>query len=119
MTLKGEINLVGSFTSADLYCRQRWRQVQHLADIFWKRWKKEYLSQLQIRLKWNERKRNVTVGDVVLMQDDSLPRCHWQLGKIISVKPSSDGLVRSVEIKCKSGTFTRPLSKIVMLIENE
>ena len=42
LTLKGEIGLVGSFTSTDLYCRQIWRQVQHLADVFWKRWTKEY-----------------------------------------------------------------------------
>ena len=77
------------------------------------------MTQLQIRQKWVVRKRNVTVGDIILMVDNSLPRCHWQLGRIISVKQSDDGLVRSVVVKCKSGTFTRPLSKLVMILENE
>ncbi|XP_077973215.1 uncharacterized protein LOC144428197 [Styela clava] len=33
----------GVFTKRDCYVRQRWRQVQYLADEFWHRWIKEYL----------------------------------------------------------------------------
>ena len=33
---------VGDF-SEDNYCRKRWRQIQFLADLFWKRWKSEYM----------------------------------------------------------------------------
>ena len=31
----------------------RWRQVQYLADVFWRRWLREYLPSLQQRQKWN------------------------------------------------------------------
>ncbi|XP_070549130.1 uncharacterized protein [Ptychodera flava] len=39
----------GLFQKNDSYVRRRWRQVQYLADIFWKRWMKEYLPLLQER----------------------------------------------------------------------
>lgn len=28
---------------ADVYARRRWKQVQYMSDLFWKRWVKEYL----------------------------------------------------------------------------
>ena len=41
----------GCFTKDDTYSRRRWKQVQYLADIFWRRWIKEYLPALQKRAK--------------------------------------------------------------------
>lgn len=41
----------GLFTADDTYVRCRWRQVQYMADLFWKRWLKEYLPELQTRQK--------------------------------------------------------------------
>lgn len=39
----------GIFEKADRYHRKKWRQVQLLADLFWKRWLREYLPTLQTR----------------------------------------------------------------------
>ena len=39
----------GLFSKDEIYSRRRWRQVQYLADIFWRRWIKEYLPSLQVR----------------------------------------------------------------------
>lgn len=36
------------FQKEDLYACRWWRQVQYTADLFWKCWMKEYLSELQI-----------------------------------------------------------------------
>ena len=33
----------GQFQREDIYARRRWRQVQYMSDLFWKRWTKEYL----------------------------------------------------------------------------
>ena len=42
LLLRSEIPLTpGVFQKEDLYSRRRWRQVQYLADHFWKRWSKE------------------------------------------------------------------------------
>ena len=42
----------GLFVKEDLYARRRWRQTQYIADLFWKRWVREYLPLLQTRQKW-------------------------------------------------------------------
>ena len=50
-----------------VYARCHWRQVQYLANLFWSRWIKEYLTILQSRQKWLMPKRNLVVGDIVLV----------------------------------------------------
>ncbi|XP_037631889.1 uncharacterized protein LOC119491753 [Sebastes umbrosus] len=60
----------GVFQKEDLYVKRRWKQVQYLSDIFWKRWTKEYLPLLQERQKWLVPRRNLKPGDVVLIVDD-------------------------------------------------
>ena len=76
LTMKGQIILPtpGVLERADLYLRRRWRRVQYLANLFWSRWKKEYLISLQTRQKWTKSKRNMTVGDIVLIKNDTLAR---------------------------------------------
>ena len=46
------------FQMEDLYTRKYWRRVQHLANEFWCRWRKEILLSLQERQKWHLQKRN-------------------------------------------------------------
>ena len=41
----------GVFYDGDTY-RKHWRHVQHLATLFWRRWVKEYLPELQRRKNW-------------------------------------------------------------------
>ncbi len=99
----------------DAYSR-RWRQVQHLADVFWRRWIKEYLPSLQIRQKWNKSRRNFAVDDIVLVLDDKTPRNFWPLGRVLEVYTNrNDGLVRSVKLKTRTSELTRPVNKIVLL----
>ena len=48
-----------------------WRHVRNLADGFWKRFKKEYASTLQQRRRWTSTRRSVSVGDVVLIAENT------------------------------------------------
>ena len=44
----------GIFSKEDCCSTRRWRQVQYLANVFWRRWIREYLPSLQQRQKWNK-----------------------------------------------------------------
>ena len=90
-----------------------------MANVFWERWRKEYLLSLQSRSKWTTVKRNFLVGDVVLLKDEECTRNKWPLGAITETFPSSDGLVRSVNVKIANGSvLKRPITKLVLLIES-
>lgn len=116
LTLEGGPQLFGNFT-VEQYSRKRWKHIQYLANLFWVRWRKEYLSTLQSRAKWAEPKRNLKEGDVVLIMDNSVPRGQWPMGRICKVKTSTDGLVRSADIKTQNGVLCRPITKLVLMIE--
>ena len=49
----------GEFLRADELSRRRWRRVQHIANEFWQRWKKEFLLTLQSHQKWNKKRREL------------------------------------------------------------
>lgn len=83
LLLKGKPALPpGMFQKEDLYYKRRWRQVQYISEVFWKRWYREYLPLLEERQKWLEKKRNVKEGDVVLIVDERAPRGSWLMGKV-------------------------------------
>ena len=105
----------GIFTENDLYTRKRWKQAQHLANVFWKRWIREYLPTLQIRQKWLTPKDNIKVGELVLLKDDDKPRGHWPLARVLQTDLSSDGKVRSAKLKTTSGDLHRPITMICRL----
>ena len=64
--------------------------MQYLADIFWKRWVKEYLPTLQVRQKWFRPRRNFAIGDIVLVMDQTMPMNCRPLGKVIEVNSGRD-----------------------------
>ncbi len=70
----------GDFSDKDLYTKQ-WRQVQALANQFWTRWSREYLPCLQQRQKWTVPRRNLQVGDLVLLRDKQIARNCWAHGQ--------------------------------------
>ena len=109
LLLEGSVPVpVGVFGTGDLYARRRWRQVQYLADLFWSRWRSEYLPLLQHRQKCRYPEKSLNVGDVVLMADKELPRCRWPLGRVVETMPGRDGLVRSVKLRTRGGEVCRP-----------
>ncbi|UYV84738.1 hypothetical protein LAZ67_X003264 [Cordylochernes scorpioides] len=105
----------GQFDDADLRLNKRWRKAQRLADMFWMRWRKEYLPTLQRRTKWRGRVPDVQVGDMVLVLDESLRRGHWPLGIVERVFPGSDKTVRVAEVKTSAGRYRRPVVRLAKL----
>ncbi|XP_043220532.1 uncharacterized protein LOC122380948 [Amphibalanus amphitrite] len=99
------VDLFGPFYRGDLYCRRRWRRVQRLANEFWRRWRSDFLPNLQERKKWTTKRTNIEEDDIVLIVDDETPRCHWMLGRVAQVHPAKDQLVRRVTVE---RTFSPP-----------
>ena len=115
------------FSEQDIisYGKKRWRRVQFLASAFWKRWHDMYITSLTKRNKWNRTKRNLAVGDLVMMREQAGPRHQWPLGRITSVRTSVDGLVRSCDVTvrrvspggvAKTFTYNRPIGEIIYLM---
>lgn len=106
--------------SKDMY-KAQWKRVQLLAEMFWRRWRSQYLQSLQTRRKWKDHQRNFMSGDVVLMKENQVPRNHWPLGIVTKTFPGTDELVRKVEVRVireghRSANFVRPVTELVLLI---
>ena len=134
LTLKSKVVLPppGMFQSPDLYSRKRWRRIQHLSNEFWCHWRKEFLLSLQQHTKWNRPRRNLSIGDIVIVKEDTLPRNCWQLARVSKTYPSEDGYIRSVQVDpgdaaipadCKRKgpvrSLDRPVNKLVLLIPSD
>lgn len=99
--------------------RKQWKQAQILASHFWSRWIKEYLTTLHFRQKWIRPKRNIRIGDMVLLHDKKIPRGSWPIAMVTKVFPGRDKRIRTVEIKTKDGILVRPIVKVSLLEECE
>ncbi|XP_064650125.1 uncharacterized protein LOC135501515 [Lineus longissimus] len=118
LTMRCEANLPpGLFDRKACYAKRRWRQMQFLADAFWKRWYSEYLPTLQERHKWRRTSKNVEPGDVVLVIENSAPRNSWLLAKVESVKIDGSGHVRSASVRTSHSLLERPIAKLCLLVE--
>lgn len=103
--------------------KSHWKHVQFLADIFWSRWQKEYLSSLQSRRKWHNKRTDIKEGDVVLLKDKQTRRNEWPMGVIVKTVPSEDGIVRKAEVRVANQgtvkTYYRPISDMVFLLSGD
>ena len=118
LTLKTSRPLELEYLPVDM--KTQWKQVQALADGFWKRWRVEYIQTLQSRRKWKCEQANLKVGDIVLMRDKEAHRNAWPMGMVVTVFPGEDDRVRKVEVKTtregKTSTYIRPVTELVLLL---
>ena len=124
LTMKSKVILPppGSFSAADVYCRKRWRRVQHISNEFWSRWRKEYLQTLQERNSWKKRRRNFRNGDIVIIKADT-ERNKWPIARVIEAYEDRHGVVRTVKLKVGNDNgkqeLVRPIAKIVLLLDDD
>ena len=69
---------------------RRWHLCQQLVRHFWKRWSTEYLSTLRRYNKWHYLTRNFQIGDLVILEDDTLVPLKWPIGRMTGVFPGRD-----------------------------
>lgn len=93
----------------------RFSLLDSLVQSFWKRFRVEYLHNLQSREKWNTPNKPVAVGTVVLINVANAPPLQWPLGVITRVFPGRDGIVRVAEVRTRNGTLERPIVRLCPL----
>lgn len=111
----GRVPTPGTFDERDTLTKDSWRAAQRLADMFWGRWLREYLPELQNRREPHGRGPTVQIGDLVQIIDPNLPRNVWVRGKVVATYPGPDAVVRTVDVKTKGGILRRPVRKMVIL----
>ena len=84
--------------------------VTNVLEHFWLRWRTEYLAVMRERHKSEDRE----IGDVVIVQEEFLPRKLWKLGLVETLVIGKDGQVRGAEVHIgKTGSLIkRPVNRL-------
>ena len=102
--------------------RKRFSFVQSLVDSYWNKWVRNYFPSLLVQQKWHHGKRNIEVGDVVIIQDKKAPRGSWKLGKVSNTFKGVDEKVRKIEIQYRNEgnrdfmTIQRSVQSVVVIL---
>ena len=94
--------------------------LSELRSQYWRRWKREYLLELRNfhrAAQPSGMPHSLRVGEIVTIYDDSHPRGMWRLGRIETLIPGTDGIVRGVTVKVTSrsghpSVIRRPIQHI-------
>ncbi|XP_062538907.1 uncharacterized protein LOC134207198 [Armigeres subalbatus] len=93
----------------------QYQLIQRMLQDFWKRWRREYLCQLQGRSKRWKPAVKIEVGKLVVIRDDNLPPMKWKMARILQLHPGNDGVVRVVTLKTSTGLMKRAVEKLCLL----
>ena len=91
--------------STEVFCESdnlkgSYRYSQKIADEFWEIWLKAYIPSLIKRQKWHTPQRNIHVGDLMLILDQTdIPvRRIYPKVLVVEILPSKNGLVQIVKV---------------------
>ena len=93
------------------------RHQRRLLQQFVSKWRRDYLLSLceHHRVKLHqEHNSDISVGDIVILQNDSSSRNFWKLAKIEELIPGRDGVIRSAVVKVSSNSRRPVLLKRVI-----
>ncbi|XP_072375598.1 uncharacterized protein [Diabrotica undecimpunctata] len=93
----------------------RFQLLEQMRQNFWRRWSKEYISELQQRVKWKKTQRTLSQGSIVIVKEDNINPLKWRLGRVLELHPGKDGICRVASIRTATGVIRRAFSKICPL----
>ncbi|KAG5887893.1 hypothetical protein JTB14_018945 [Gonioctena quinquepunctata] len=64
------------------------------------------------RTKWNKTDSNIQIGEIVVINENNVPREIWPMGVIEKVYKGQDGVIRVVDVRISREIFKRPERKI-------
>lgn len=97
---------------------RRLQLIRSQINSFWRIWSKDYINQLQQRVRWQTRQPNLAAGQVVLLKSEATKPFQWPLARVEKVYPDAEGNVRVVDVKVRGCIKTRSLASIVPLLES-
>ena len=101
---------------------QFWEEVK---KEFWEKWTMLIFGQMVPSHKWRKEARDLVVGDVVLMKEETLASRSYRLGRVEEVFPGKDGHVRRVIVAYKNPgekvfrKTERPIHNLVLIVPEE
>ena len=100
-------------THSSIYKRDgaRFKIVHH----FWCRWLQEWLSSISEWTKRHLERRDLQVGEVVLVVSPDTAQGIWPLRRVVEVYPGVDRRVRVAKLQVCKGTLVRPVVKLCPL----
>ena len=116
-----QASLDHTVSSEDLPRRRKYLGL--LLEHFWRRWSREYVTELGNPHRQKSRPRSsiaVSEGDVVTVFEDNLPCCQWKLGRVQQLIHGADDRVRAAVVKVISNsgrpvTMKRPVQRLFPL----
>ncbi|XP_045770779.1 uncharacterized protein LOC123871185 isoform X2 [Maniola jurtina] len=93
----------------------RYSRLERVRQQFWRRWQRDYISELQQRIKWRTNRGRLNVGDLVLLQEDNIAPLNWRLGRVTALYPGTDGISRVADVRTARGVVRRALTSICPL----
>lgn len=93
----------------------RYQYLEKMRQHFWERWKNEYLSELQQKLKWRVNQQGLRVGDLVVIKDTYTPPLKWRMARVLKLHPGSDGVSRVVDVTTTKGIIRRAARNLCLL----
>jgi len=94
----------------------QFQTLQQMFQVFWKKWSRDYLLNLQQRTKWQSSPTEVLQpGSLVLLIEENLPPMYWRMGRVLTVHPGEDQVIRVVSVKTANGVFKRAVQKLCLL----
>ena len=110
-----DINTKNGMQTGQIHYRQKWKQVQNIANMYWNRWLKESKPTLTPRWKWTRQTRNFKIGDLVIIKSKYIPQNHWPMGRVIETFVGSDDIIRPLKVKTPSAELLRPSNSLYLL----
>lgn len=94
----------------------KYQKLQQIIQHFWSRWNKEYISELQTRVKWKKNIQELLkIGSLVIIKQDNVPPLKWNLGRVVQLYPGADGIIRVASVKINGNLVKRAVTKLCVL----
>ncbi|XP_049886695.1 uncharacterized protein LOC126381237 [Pectinophora gossypiella] len=104
-----------SLTDVHMHRLDRYQRIEQMRQLFWERWRNEYLSELQQRTKWRINEEGLREGELVVLKEENTPPLKWRMGRIEKLFSGPDGIQRVAEVKTSRGTLRRAVHRLCCL----